>query len=248
MKPLSRIIAAILVHRGNVVQTRQFKVTNMVGKAHEAVEEFHRWDADEIIVLNISRDPIEEFCKIINRLATFCFVPITAGGNVRSVEDARMLLRNGADKVTVNSAALERPVLIREIAQKFGSQAVVLSIDAQLVLDADPYLRRAGYFTADGRPALQWATQGVKHGAGEILLNCIDRDGDQRGYDLALLERMRTASKAPVIAFGGVSEWHHLADGLKYADAVAIGNRLHHSEQSVRDAKAYLRGQGFAVR
>jgi cyclase len=180
------------------------------------------------------------------------FIPFTIGGGIRSVEDAQAVLDAGADKVSVNSAALTRPELIDELAEIFGSQCVVLAIDAKRRPDADPpaweaYL--AGGRTPTGRDAVAWAKEGVERGAGEILLTSMDRDGTNSGYDLELTAAVAEVVTVPVIASGGAGELDHLVDALEAgADAVLCATIFHYGHYTVADVKAHLAAAGIAVR
>jgi cyclase len=249
-----RLIASLLVFNGDVVQTRRFRPTNNVGSAFTAVDFFNGWTVDEIIVLEISKDDAhrERFEKIVEGLSRRCFVPLTVGGKIRDLERVRAYTRAGADKVALNSAALERPALIGEIAGQFGRQCVVVSIDAR----RNPAMP-SGYEAVggngkapSGRDALAWAREAVALGAGEILLNEIEHDGDRRGYDLELVRLVSGAVAVPVIAFGGVGNWDHLVEGIRNgrADAVAAGNIFHYTEHSTKKAKEHMAAAGLPVR
>ena len=249
-----RLIATLLVNNGDVVQTRKFKRTNMVGNAFTAVDFFNGWTVDEIAVLEISNDLtyLEKFVGIIEELSRRCFVPLTVGGKIRDLELVRRYTRAGADKIVLNTGAVERPELIGEIAEAFGSQCVVLSIDAQ----ADPEMP-SGYRVmidnarqASDRDALEWAQEAVARGAGELLVNSVEHDGDKRGYDLPLLRAVTKATSVPVIAMGGVGNWQDLVDGLTEggASAVAAGNIFHYTEHSTKKAKEFMIEAGLPVR
>ena len=227
----TRVIAVILVYQGNVVQTRRFKVTNVVGAAHEAVKEFASWNADEIIVLNIGRTYDAGFEQAVEYLSRNCFVPLTVGGGIDSVDKAVKLIRGGADKISVNTAALQFPQLITALAHRLGSQAVVVSIDHKIYQDD------------------LWAKEAANLGAGEILLNSVERDGTGEGYDLDLIYEVSGAVSIPVIALGGAGKWSHLLEACNAgADALAVGNMLHYTEHSIVKAKNYLRENGVAIR
>ncbi|MGE0254662.1 MAG: imidazole glycerol phosphate synthase subunit HisF [Alphaproteobacteria bacterium] len=249
-----RLIATLLINNGVVVQTRRFKRTNMVGNAFTAVDFFNTWTVDEIAILEISntRDHLAKFEGIVEELSRRCFVPLAVGGKIDSVGAAARYTRLGADKVVVNTHAVERPDLIEAIAADFGSQCVVLSIDA-LRDDAHP----SGYQVmvdnarrGSGRDVLDWAREGVARGAGEVLVNAVEHDGDKRGYDLKLVRMLADALAVPVVAMGGVGEWQHLVDGVVdgHADAVAAGNIFHYTEHSTKKAKEFMAGAGLNVR
>ncbi len=249
-----RLIAVLLVYNGDVVQTRRFRRTNMVGSAFTAVDFFNAWAVDEIMVLDISDDEghRDEFLEIIEGLSRRCFVPLSVGGKIRTLEHVRQYTRVGADKVVINTQAVRDPAFVTEVAGTFGSQCVVVSIDAA----PDPTMA-SGYrvFIDNGREATEldavaWAQAVVGRGAGEVMINSLEHDGDKRGYDLTLLRRISDAVHAPVIAMGGVGCWDHLVAGIRtgHADAVAAGNIFHYSEHSTKRAKDHLARSGLPVR
>lgn len=249
-----RLIASLLVHLGVVVQTRRFKRTNPVGNAFTAVDFFNSWAVDEILLLEISHDRsfFNKFVDIVTGLSARCFVPLTVGGKVHTLDDVHLYTRAGADKVVVNTGAFENPSLIPAIASAYGSQCVVVSIDA-CPNSACP----SGYEacisngrTATGRDVLEWAKTSEQLGAGEILLNSLERDGDRRGYDLDLVQRVSEAVDIPVVAFGGVGNWDHLVEGIAVgkADAAAAGNIFHYTEHSTKKAKEHMLKAGLPMR
>lgn len=249
-----RLIAVLLVHNGNVVQTRKFKRTNMVGSAFTAVDFFNGWTVDEIVVLEISNDlaHLEKFVSIVDELSRRCFVPLSVGGKIRDLDLVRRYTRAGADKVVVNSGAVGNPALIGEIAGAYGKQCLVVSIDAR----ADEVMR-SGYRVATDNAradsdldAVEWAKEAVALGAGELLVNAVEHDGDKRGYDLALLRQITQAVSVPVIAMGGVGKWEHLVEGITEggADAAAAGNIFHYTEHSTKKAKEFMIEAGLPVR
>ncbi len=252
--PKHRLIASLLVHHGHVVQTRRFRPTNDVGSAFTAVDFFNAWAVDEIMVLEISPDErhLERFEAIVEGLSRRCFVPLTVGGKIRDLGRVRSYTRAGADKIALNTAALDQPRLIAEIADQFGRQCVVLSIDARRNPEMPSGYEAVGARgrLPSGRDARAWALEGVALGAGEILLNEVDHDGDKRGYDLDLVRMISDAIDAPVIAFGGVGTWEHLVDGVRigHAQAVAAGNIFHYTEHSTKKAKEFMAGAGLPVR
>ena len=185
-----RLIASLLVKDGFIVQSIHFRHPNVIGNAITAVDFFNTWTIDEIVILDISpqTDRREEFVQIIERLSQRCFVPLTVGGWLRSVGDIRQILAMGADKVTVNTAALERPGLIAEAAECFGSQCIVVSIDVKREHDGTYRVYSDRGKRATGRPLLDWALEAQEMGAGEIYLTSIDRDGSRQGYDLEMVQ------------------------------------------------------------
>lgn len=249
-----RLIATLLVNDSVVVQTRKFKRTNMVGSAFTAVDFFNGWAVDEIMVLDISytRDHLERFIQIIEELSRRCFVPLSVGGKITDPALVGRYTRAGADKVVVNTHAVRNPDLVGEIAGRYGSQCCVVSIDAQ----ANTQMPSGYQVVVDnGREpvsldVLSWAEEAVQRGAGELMINNVEHDGDKRGYDLSLVRLLADAVDVPVIAMGGVGEWRHFADGLMigHADAVAAGNIFHYSEHSTKKAKEFLEREGLHVR
>ncbi|MGH9190037.1 MAG: imidazole glycerol phosphate synthase subunit HisF [Acidimicrobiales bacterium] len=242
-----RVIPCLDVDRGRVVKGVNF--VNLVD-AGDPVELAARYDedgADEIVFLDItaSSDARETIVDVARRTAETVFIPFTVGGGVRSVDDARRLLRVGADKVAVNTAAVARPALISEMAAEFGAQCVVVAVDAR----AREVFTHGGR-TPTGRDAVAWAAECERLGAGEILLTSMDRDGTRDGYDLELTRAVSDACGIPVIASGGVGTLDHLAAGALEggADAVLAASIFHFAEHGVREAKAHLASRGVAVR
>jgi cyclase len=221
------------------------------------VESARRYDlegADELTFLDItaSSDDRETMVHVVEQVAGEIFIPLTVGGGIRTLEDIRRMLNAGADKVSINSAAVHRPEFVREAAERFGSQCIVVAIDAKRVA-SDP--DRWEIFTHGGRKptgidAVEWARKMVEFGAGEILLTSMDRDGTKVGFDLALTRAVSEAVHVPVIASGGVGNLDHLADGIIQgkADAVLAASIFHFAEYSVREAKDHLRSRGIEVR
>lgn len=249
-----RLIATLLVDRGQIVQTQKFKRTNPVGSPFTAVDFFNGWTVDEIVILEISNntDYLERFLELIGELSRRCFVPLSVGGKIRDIEHVKRLTRAGADKVVLNTGAVENHQLVSDTAEHFGSQCVVLSLDAAPNPDMP-----SGYEVmsgngriATGLDAVAWARQAVDLGAGELLVNSIEHDGSRQGYDLPLMRLMSESVTVPIIAMGGVGDWSHMADGITegHADAVAAGNIFHYTEHSTKKAKEYLIEQGLPVR
>jgi cyclase len=207
--------------------------------------------ADELVVLDIaaSRDRRPTFLETIRRVAAELAIPLTAGGGIRSLDDARSVVRAGADKVTVNTAAVERPELISELSREFGAQAVVLAIDAKRAIDRWDVMVRGGRESAN-RDALAWARKGVELGAGEILLTSVDRDGTQIGFDTPLTAAISRAVSVPVIASGGAKLPEHFAQIFSEgaADAALAASIFHDGVQSIRDLKRYLAARNIEVR
>jgi cyclase len=248
-----RLIPVLILRDGQVVQSVQFKHTNVIHwNPVTAVDFFNGWAVDEIIILDVSRKlgQRQKFYDAISALSTKCFVPLSVGGWVTSVDDMRMLLRLGADKIVVNTAAVRRPALLTEGAAVFGSQCVVVSIDARRTAEGrhEVYIDRGR--EATGLDPVAWARAAVAHGAGELLVNSIDHDGNRGGYDLELIRGVAEAVEVPVIAFGGVFTWDHLVGGIVdgKAEAVAAANIFHYTELSTRRAKDHMRQAGIDVR
>jgi cyclase len=248
-----RLIPSIVLRDGTVVRSVSFKHTNVIHwKPLTAVDFFNKWAVDEIVLLDVSRDlgQRERFYEVVEGLSRKCFVPLTVGGWVTTVEEVRRLLRLGADKVSVNTAAVRRPEFITECARFFGAQCVVVAIDVRRAPDGTPevWIDRGGERTS--WRAAAWAREAEARGAGEILLTSIDRDGSGLGYDLELVRDVVDAVSIPVVAFGGAFTWQHLVDGITIggADAVSAANVFHFTEQSTRKAKDYMRKSGIDVR
>ena len=252
--PKHRLIATLLIDSGHVVQTRCFKRTNMVGSAFTAVDFFNGWTVDEIIALEISVDKawLTRMQEIVTELSKRCFVPLSVGGKIRNGELAARYLRIGADKVVLNTGAVERPELITEIADRYGSQCVIVSIDAK----PDAALPSGYRVVIDnarretGLDTVQWALEAVAHGAGELMVNSTTNDGNKQGYDLALIRKVASAVSVPVIAMGGVGKLSDFVDGVSIggADAVAAGNIFHYFEHSTKKAKEVMAAAGLPVR
>ena len=258
-----RVIPCLDVDAGRVVKGTRFLELRDAGDPVELAAFYDREGADEVVFLDITathhkRDTVVELAR---RAADDVFVPFTIGGGIRSVEDAQAVLDAGSDKVSVNSAAVSRPELLNELAERFGAQCVVLAIDAKWIGNGGRSgggseggapsweVFVAGGRTPTGRDVLEWAREGVERGAGEILLTSMDRDGTKDGYDLALTRAVAGAVGVPVIASGGAGELDHLVEGLQAgADAVLCASIFHYGEYSVREAKAHLAAAGIAVR
>jgi cyclase len=249
-----RLIPCLDVDGGRVVKGVEFVDVKDAGDPVELAAHYDREGADELVFLDITatHQGRETIVALARRTADDVFVPFTIGGGIRSLKDAQEVLDAGADKVSVNSAALARPELVDELARVLGTQCVVLAIDAKAhVNDADPWWEAyvAGGRTPSGRDAVRWAREAVERGAGEILLTSMDRDGTRKGYDLALLEAVSEAVPVPVIASGGAGELEHLASALRAgADAVLCASIFHYGTYTLTQAKAYLAEAGIDVR
>lgn len=245
-----RIVPCLDVRDGRVVKGIQFQGLRDAGDPAEQAARYDHDGADEIVVLDIGATAASRTTHLdtIHRVRDAIRIPLTAGGGVRSVEDARALLHAGADKVSVNSAAVARPDVIAELATAFGRQCVVLAIDARRTRDSWDVLVRGGREPA-GRDAIQWARAAESSGAGELLLTSWDRDGTRRGCDLDLLRTMRRAVRIPIIASGGIGTRAHVADAVAAgADAVLAASLFHYRMDTVRGVKSDLARRGVVVR
>ena len=248
-----RIIPCLDVHAGRVVKGINFVDIRDAGDPVEMAKFFNKAGADELVFLDItaSSDDRRTMVDVVARTAEEVFIPLTVGGGIRTVNDFREMLCRGADKISVNSAALKNPTLISEAAEKFGSQCVVCAIDAKARPDGsgwDVYLNGGRVNT--GRDALEWAAEAERRGAGEILLTSMDADGTKDGYDLGITKAVSDAVRIPVIASGGAGKMEHFKDVLLEAgaDAVLVASLFHYGEMTVRDVKEYFKQQNIPVR
>ncbi len=251
-----RLIPCLDVKDGRVVKGVQFVNLRDAGDPVEAARAYDAQGADELVFLDItaSHEGRAIMLDVVRRTAEGVYMPLTVGGGVRSPEDIRALLRAGADKVSLNTAAIERPELVREAARAFGSQCIVVAIDAKRE-GAGANGTRWGVYTHGGRrpagrDAVEWARRVEDLGAGEILLTSMDRDGTGDGYDLPLTRAVAEAVSVPLIASGGVGTLEHLREGVVdgKADAVLVASLFHFGRYTIAEAKAYLRDRGVAVR
>ena len=248
---LKRVIPCLDVDGGRVVKGVEFVDIRDAGDPVELAAHYDREEADELVFLDITatHERRETIVQLARRTADEVFVPFTIGGGIRSVADAQAVLDAGADKVAVNSAALARPELIDELARVFGTQCVVLAIDAKARPQGGWEAYLAGGRTPTGRDVVEWAREAVTRGAGEILLTSMDRDGTNDGYDLALTAAVGGAVGVPVIASGGAGELEHLAQALGAgADAALCASIFHYGRYTIGEAKEYLERAGIAVR
>jgi cyclase len=247
---LKRVIPCLDVDAGRVVKGTNFVDIRDAGDPVELAARYDAEGADELVFLDITAtsDKRETVTELARRVADECFIPFTIGGGIRSAADAQSVLDAGADKVSVNSAAVARPQLVAELADVFGAQCVVLAIDAKAAARGwEVYV--AGGRTATGIDVVRWAREGVERGAGEILLTSMDRDGTNDGYDLALTRAVSEAVGVPVIASGGAGTLEHLAAALQAgADAALAASIFHYGTYRVREAKEHLAAAGIAVR
>jgi cyclase len=266
---LKRVIPCLDVNAGRVVKGTNFVGLRDAGDPVELAERYDAEGADELVFLDItaSHEQRETIVELARRTADNVFIPFTIGGGIRSVEDAQAVLDAGADKVSVNSAALARPQLLEELAAQFGAQCVVIAIDArreEAASTASPTCEAPpGWFgggwgvyvnggrkRVEGRDAVSWAQEAVERGAGEVLLTSMDRDGTNDGYDLALTRAVAEAVGVPVIASGGAGELAHLSEAISQgsADAVLCASIFHYGHYRVREAKEQLAADGIPVR
>ncbi len=247
-----RIIPCLDVTAGRVVKGTNFVDLRDAGDPIEIARRYDEQGADEVTFLDItaSSDQRDIILHIIEACAEQVFIPLTVGGGVRKVEDVRRLLNAGADKVSMNTAAVQNPDLVFDASSKVGSQCIVVAIDAKQTAPGRWNVFTHGGRNDTGMDAVDWAKQVEKLGAGEILLTSMDRDGTKNGFDLALTRAVSDAIKIPVIASGGVGNLQHLADGVSegHADAVLAASIFHFGEYTVRQAKEYMASRGIEIR
>jgi cyclase len=251
-----RIIPCLDVENGRVVKGVNFVDIRDAGDPVEIAIRYNEQGADEITFLDItaSHEDRDTTVHTVEKIAEEVFIPLTVGGGIRTVSDIRTMLNAGADKVSINTAAIHKPELVREAAERFGSQCIVVAIDAKRVADVDG-LPRWEIFTHGGRrptgiDAVAWAVRMAELGAGEILLTSMDRDGTKNGFELGVTRAITDAVEIPVIASGGVGNLDHLVEGITVggADAVLAASIFHFGEYTVPQAKAYMAERGIEVR
>jgi cyclase len=249
---VARVIPCLDVTGGRVVKGTNFVDLRDAGDPVELAARYDLEGADELVFLDItaSSDDRRTTIEMVERVADEVYIPFTVGGGIRTTADARAMLRAGADKVSVNTAAVQRPELIEEIATEFGAQCVVCAIDAKRRDGGGWEVYLHGGRTPTGIDAVEWACQAVDRGAGEILLTSMDRDGTREGFDVELTRAIADAVTVPVIASGGVGALHHLAEGIADggADAVLAASIFHFREHTVAEAKQVLTDAGITVR
>ncbi len=248
-----RIIPCLDVKDGRVVKGVNFTDLKDAGDPVEIAAAYDAAGADEVVFLDItaSSDARATVVDMVRAVAERVFIPFTVGGGIRSVDDFKALLREGADKISVNSAAIERPALIREAAEKFGSQCVVVAIDAKRRQDGSGWnIYKNGGRVDMGIDAVEWAVQADRLGAGEILLTSMDCDGTKEGYDLALTQTIARSVSIPVIASGGAGTKEHFYEAFAQgeADAALAASLFHYKELEIMELKNYLAGRGISVR
>lgn len=248
----NRLVACLLMREGLIVQSVGFNRYFPIGRPRFPIEFVSRWDVDEIVLLDMSASPQGRGVDIavLEMLSRSCFVPLTVGGGIGSADDVRKVIRAGADKASINTHAVARPQLISEIADRFGTQCVVVSMDCRREADG----RYQVYTHSGARPTglspVEWGQQVEELGAGEILLNSIDRDGSREGYDIELIGQVAKAVRIPVVALGGVGSYTHFPDAILKggASAAAAANIFHHHEHSTILAKAQMLRAGVDTR
>ena len=257
-----RLIPVLLLQNGLLVRSELFKIHQVIGNPIYEVKRFNEWNVDELIYLDISLDDTYDLRRddhklkglknqldILDAVSRTCFMPLTWGGRIRSVEDMRLRFHRGADKITINTAALMNPELIREAAGVFGSQAIVVSMDVMRHENGKLEVRIDGGRAGTGLDPQDWARRAEDMGAGEILLQSIDRDGTGQGYDLDLITAVSSVTTIPLIACSGVGRYEHYVDGIKAgASAVAAANIWHFKELSDRGGKKAMVKAGIDVR
>lgn len=245
----NRLVTVLTINNGVLFRTKQFSPDYRY--THNFVD---AWLVDEIVLLDVTRPEarlggVTSFEGVVSDVARRCFVPLSAGGGIRSLADARRFMSLGADKVVINSGALQRPELIAEIAEVYGAQCVVVAIDVRQGVAGGEVFADFGR-TATGRTAVDWAREAVDRGAGEVMITSIERDGSLRGYDLDLCRSVADAVSVPVLISGGAGAWQHFVEGVVQggASAVCTTNIYHFTESSVKSAKAFMDKAGIPVR
>ncbi|WP_077604450.1 imidazole glycerol phosphate synthase subunit HisF [Oceanobacillus sojae] len=246
-----RIIPCLDVDKGRVVKGKKFQDIKDVANPVELAARYNREGADELVFYDITASNEERniFLDVVEQVAREIAIPFMVGGGIRTIEDIHSVLHAGADKVSVNSAAVQRPELIKESSDKFGSQCIVLSIDAKKTADGDYHVFINGGRKDTGMDAIEWAKQGEALGAGELVINAMDSDGEKNGYQIALTKKIADAVNIPVIASGGAGKYEHFsevfAEGI---DAALAASVFHYEEIPIPELKEYLSSQGIPMR
>ena len=254
MSVAKRIIPCLDVDKGRVVKGVNFLNIRDAGDPVEIAKRYDTEGADEITMLDItaSHETRDTTYKTVESIASQVFIPLTVGGGVRKIEDIKKLLRSGADKVSINTSAVENPSFVKEAADKFGSQCIVVAVDAKAKTDKENTWEVVTYGGRNrtGIDVLEWTEQVAEYGAGEILLTSMDRDGTKEGFDNNLVSKVSSGISIPVIASGGVGNLDHLIDGVKIggAEAVLAASIFHFSEFSIKEAKEAMKASGIPVR
>ena len=254
MSVAKRIIPCLDVDKGRVVKGVNFLNIRDAGDPVEIAKRYDTEGADEITMLDItaSHETRDTTYKTVESIASQVFIPLTVGGGVRKIEDIKKLLRSGADKVSINTSAVENPSFVKEAADKFGSQCIVVAVDAKAMTDKENTWEVVTYGGRNrtGIDVLEWTEQVAAYGAGEILLTSMDRDGTKEGFDNNLVSKVSSGISIPVIASGGVGNLDHLIDGVKIggAEAVLAASIFHFSEFSIKEAKEAMKASGITIR
>jgi cyclase len=258
----TRLIPVLLLQNGLLVRSESFSIHQALGNPIHEARRFNEWNVDELVYLDITRDDSYDLRRddhrvkdltdpmdILEEVSRACFMPLTWGGGIRTVEDMRECFRRGADKISINTAAFRTPHLIHDASEVFGSQAIVVSVDVLRGEDGRIEVIVEGGREPTGVDPVEWVKDAVSRGAGEILLQSVDRDGTARGYDVDLIRSVTAVSAVPVIALGGVGRYEHYFEGWKAgANAVAAANIFHFKELSDRNAKRAMAKAGIPVR
>jgi len=258
----NRLIPVLLLKNGLLVRSELFSVHQIIGNPIREVERFNQWNVDELVYLDISKDndydvrrsdtkdkELNNPLDILEEVSKTCFMPLTWGGRIKTVEDMRIRFQKGADKITINSEAVRNPSLITDGAKLFGSQAIVVSIDVKRSENREAEVYIDGGKTRTRLSVVEWAKNVEQLGAGEILLQCIDDDGMGEGYDIDLIKDVTSNTSIPVIACSGVGMYEHYVDGIKAgASAVAAANIWHFKELTDRNSKRVMKKAGINVR
>jgi cyclase len=247
----SRIIPCLDVKDGRVVKGINFENLIDAGDPVSQAKFYYEEGADELCFLDItaSNENRKAIFDVVKQVAKVCFIPLTVGGGIRSIDDFQQLLLSGADKVSINSAAIKNPELISQAANKFGSQCVIIAIDAKKNISGNYEIFTHGGRNPTGIDAIKWAKEACKLGAGEVLLTSMDKDGTKSGYDVQLIKEIASQVTVPVIASGGVGNLEHIAEGLKAGASAALAASIFHfREYSIKQAKDFLNKENIAVR
>lgn len=247
----SRIIPCLDVKDGRVVKGINFENLIDAGDPVSQAKFYYEEGADELCFLDItaSNENRKAIFDVVKQVAKVCFIPLTVGGGIRSIDDFQQLLLSGADKVSINSAAIKNPELISQAANKFGSQCVIIAIDAKKNISGNYEIFTHGGRNPTGIDAIKWAKEACKLGAGEILLTSMDKDGTKSGYDIQLIKEIASQVTVPVIASGGVGNLGHIAEGFKAGASAALAASIFHfREYSIKQAKDFLNKENIAVR
>ena len=246
-----RLIPNIILNNGDIVQSVNFEHPNIIGNAVTAVDFFNSWAVDEIIILDVSRDNLqrEKFHKIIHGLSKRCFIPLTVGGWITNTNEIQNILSEGADKISINTEAFRNPDFIKEATSIFGSQCIVVAIDAKRNNNSWSVFTHGGRVLTE-LDAIEWAEKVNSLGAGELLITSMDEDGQQKGYDIDLLKSIQKKVNIPIIASGGAGNLKHMLEALTIgkSDAVLAASIFHYGKYSIKEVKDYLNSENVPIR